>query len=92
MGADLRTALVAFGLVFVSELGDKTQLTTMMLAAQSRAPLAVFLGGAGALVFSSLLAVVFGEAITRLIPPAMIRTGAAAAFIGLGALMLLGRG
>jgi len=92
LGFDVKALLVTFGLVFLAELGDKTQLTTMMLAAQSRTPAAVFVGGACALVLSSVLAVVFGEAITRLIPPSMIRTGAAVAFIGLGAIMLVGRG
>ncbi len=88
---DLKTALGTFALIFFAELGDKTQLTTMMLAAQSKAPAAVFIGAAGALVLTSLLGVVFGETVTRLIPVTYVRTGAGIAFIVLGALLISGK-
>jgi putative Ca2+/H+ antiporter (TMEM165/GDT1 family) len=92
VGFDLRALAVAFGLVFLAELGDKTQLTTLMLAAQTRALLPVFFGAAAALVLTSLLGVIFGEAITRLIPAQTIRLASGAAFVLIGGLMLLGRG
>jgi len=92
VGFDVKALLVTFGLVFLAELGDKTQLTTMMLAAQNRSAVAVFVGSAAALVMASLLGVVFGEAITRLVPPSLIKTGAAVAFIAIGGFLLLGRG
>jgi putative Ca2+/H+ antiporter (TMEM165/GDT1 family) len=41
---------------------------------------------------ASLLGVVFGEAITRLVPGTLIRTGAAVGFLAIGALMLVTRG
>jgi putative Ca2+/H+ antiporter (TMEM165/GDT1 family) len=83
--------LSTFGLIFLAELGDKTQLTTMMLAAQSNSATAVFIGAAAALALSALLGVVFGEAITRVIPTGMIHLGAGIAFIGLGLLLVLGK-
>jgi putative Ca2+/H+ antiporter (TMEM165/GDT1 family) len=91
VGFDVKALLVTFGLVFLAELGDKTQLTTMMLAAQNRSAVAVFAGSALALVTASLLGVVFGEAITRLVPASVIRSGAAVGFIAIGALLLIGR-
>jgi putative Ca2+/H+ antiporter (TMEM165/GDT1 family) len=86
------TLLVAFSLVFLSELGDKTQLAVMMLSAQHRAPAAVFMGGAAALLLSTALAVAFGEAITRLLPAATMRLIAGLAFLAMGGIFLLGRG
>jgi putative Ca2+/H+ antiporter (TMEM165/GDT1 family) len=83
--------LSTFGLIFLAELGDKTQLTTMMLAAQTDSALAVFVGAAAALALSALLGVVFGEAITRVVPTQMIHLAAGIAFIGLGLLLVLGK-
>ncbi|MCY0881544.1 MAG: TMEM165/GDT1 family protein [Firmicutes bacterium] len=88
---DWKVLLSTFGLIFFAELGDKTQLTTMMLAAQSDASFSVFLGAALALSLSALLGVVFGEAITRLVPVSYIHMGAGIAFIGMGILLVLGK-
>jgi putative Ca2+/H+ antiporter (TMEM165/GDT1 family) len=88
---DWRVAISTFGLIFLAELGDKTQLGTMMLATQNRAPWSVFLGAALALTLSALLGVVFGEAISRVIPAHYLQLGAGVAFTGLGVLLLLGK-
>ena len=88
---DWKVMFSTFGLIFLAELGDKTQLTTMMLAAQSNSAVAVFVGAAAALALSALLGVVFGEAITRVIPTSVIHLGAGLAFIGLGILLVLGK-
>ncbi|HEY3316155.1 MAG TPA: TMEM165/GDT1 family protein [Bacillota bacterium] len=85
---DWRLFLSTFGLIFLAELGDKTQLTTMTLAAQSRSPWSVFFGAALALSLTSLLGVVFGEALTKLIPRQYLHTGAGMAFIILGILLV----
>mgnify|MGYP000377408638 CR=1 FL=1 len=87
----LRTALVTFGLIFLAELGDKTQLTTMMLAIQSKKPWAVFLGAAAALCLTSLLGVTVGEFLARAVPLAYVRRVAGVGFVVLGGLLLLGR-
>jgi putative Ca2+/H+ antiporter (TMEM165/GDT1 family) len=78
-----------FGMIFLAELGDKTQLATFAFAAESKTRLAVFLGAAGALVLTSLLAVVFGSAVSKLIPPTHIKIGAGVLFVLLGLWMLL---
>ena len=77
--------------VFFAELGDKTQLSTMMLASSKKAPLSVFTGSAVALVLSSLIGVLVGDTLYRFVPPAVIKTLAGGGFLVIGALILLGR-
>ncbi len=86
---DFKVMLTTFGMIFLAELGDKTQLATFAFAAESKTRLAVFLGAAGALILTSLLAVVFGSAVSRLIPANYIKIGAGALFVLLGLWMLL---
>jgi Ca2+/H+ antiporter, TMEM165/GDT1 family len=86
---DLKVILTTFGMIFLAELGDKTQLATFAFAADSKTKLAVFIGSAGALIVTSLLAVVFGAAVSRLIPPNTIKMGAGGLFVVLGLWMLL---
>ncbi len=63
----------------------------MALAARSGAPLSVFLGAISALALVTLIGVVFGAFITRIIPESYIHTIAGAMFIVIGLLMLAGR-
>jgi putative Ca2+/H+ antiporter (TMEM165/GDT1 family) len=86
---DFKVMFTTFGMIFLAELGDKTQLATFAFAAESKTRLAVFLGSAGALVLSSLLAVVLGSVVSRWIPAAHIQIGAGVLFILLGLWMLL---
>ena len=81
-----------FAAIFLAELGDKTQLATLSLAAGGSSRLIVFAGAALALVATSAIAVLAGEAVSRVIPPVWIRRGAGALFIVLGVVFLLGRG
>jgi len=89
---DLKVMFTTFGMIFLAELGDKTQLATFAFAAENKTRLAVFLGSAGALVLTSLLAVVFGSAVGRLIPPHYIRGGAGTLFVLIGLWMFLSPG
>lgn len=81
---DLKLLLTTFGLVFLAELGDKTQLATFCFSADCDSRLSVFLGSAGALVLSSLIAVVFGAAVSRVVPPNYIKIGAGIFFVIVG--------
>jgi putative Ca2+/H+ antiporter (TMEM165/GDT1 family) len=86
---DFKTMFTTFGMIFLAELGDKTQLATFGFAAESKSRLAVFLGSAGALVLTSLLAVVFGSVVSRVVPANYIKIGAGGLFVLLGLWMLL---
>jgi len=83
--------LQAFGLLFLAELGDKTQLAVIGLAAKHRAPVPVFLGAVSALALVTLLGAMGGEALARLVPASYLRKGAAIAFMAMGVLMFLDR-
>lgn len=87
---DWKLFATTFGVVFLAELGDKTQLATLSLAAGSSSRWVVFAGSALALVATSAVAVLFGEAIARVIPPHWIQRGAGALFLIMGVAFLLG--
>jgi putative Ca2+/H+ antiporter (TMEM165/GDT1 family) len=54
---DWKALVSTFGVVFLAELGDKTQLATFALTASGRSKTAVLIGSASALVLTSVLAV-----------------------------------
>ncbi|HVU01355.1 MAG TPA: TMEM165/GDT1 family protein [Polyangiaceae bacterium] len=73
--------------IFLAELGDKTQLATLALATE-RSRWAVFAGSALALVTTSALAVLGGDALARAVPPHWIKRGAGLLFVVLGVTFL----
>ncbi len=81
----------AFAAIFVAEIGDKTQLATLSLSSGGSSRWVVFAGSALALVTTSALAVVGGEALTRIVPPFWLRRAAGVAFLALGAWFLTRR-
>ncbi len=83
----LSALLSTFGLVFVAELGDKTQLAVMTQTCKYRAPWAVFVGGSLALTAVTALGAVGGQVLGTLIPESVLRFIAALAFIVMGALI-----
>ncbi len=87
----LKSIGVAFLLVFLAELGDKTQLSTMILASKSSSIWHTFIGSASALVLSSLLGVLAGSLLNRHIPLTYIQYVSGIAFIVVGVLLLLGK-
>ena len=78
----------AFVTLFLAELGDKTQLAIITMSANTESKVAVFIGASLALVIVSLLAVLFGAALTQIIPVEWLQRIVAAAFIIIGVLML----
>ena len=53
--------ITSFTTIFIAELGDKTQLATLMLSAESGRPLIVFIGSSFALLCSSIAGVLIGK-------------------------------
>ena len=79
----------AFFMIFLAELGDKTQISTFAFASESKSPLSVFLGAALALVCSSFIGVVLGGVVGRFVPDRIMKFVAAAVFLGFGAWTLV---
>jgi putative Ca2+/H+ antiporter (TMEM165/GDT1 family) len=88
---DLKLLASTFALVFLAELGDKTQLATLGLAASGGSRLMVFVGASVALIATSGLAVLLGGAVARAIPPVWIHRAAGVAFVVMGILFLFGK-
>ena len=75
--------------VFLAELGDKTQLAALLLSAQSGRPGVVFLGASLALISSSLVGVLLGRWLSRLMAPQQLERSAGIVMVALG--LWLGR-
>lgn len=79
---------LAFGLLFLAELGDKTQLAVFTLVAQHKDPWSVFIGASVALILVTLLGAFFGQVVTRYVPTVYLQVGAGLLFFGIGVLVL----
>lgn len=77
--------IVIFTTVFLAELGDKTQLATLLFATEREtSPLQVFAAASGALVLSTALAVVLGVAAERYLAMLPLKLLAGAGFVAIG--------
>jgi Predicted membrane protein len=71
--------------VFIAEIGDKTQLATMLFATDHQlSPFRVFAASSAALVTSSAIAVLAGSAVTRFIPVSALKIVAGLGFVAIG--------
>ncbi len=77
--------MTAFLMIFLAEMGDKTQLVTASLSAQHDAPLTVFAASTLALWLVSLLGIFAGRQLNRFVPLAWIHRAAGSLFIVFGA-------
>ena len=89
---DLRLLLSTFAVVFVAELGDKTELVVLGLAAGGKSKLVVFLGAALALVAATGVAVLVGEGLSRIVSPVWLERFAGVLFLLLGLYTLYPKG
>jgi Ca2+/H+ antiporter, TMEM165/GDT1 family len=89
MQAFWATFATAFLAVFVAELGDKTQLAALGLAASTERPWAVLAGSTLALVLAATLAVLAGRALHKVLEPRWLHYGGAALFVAIGVVMLV---
>ncbi len=89
---DLRLFATVFGTIFIAELGDKTQLATLLYASDSSHPkLTVFAASAAALVLTSALGVLAGSLVADYVNPKVVRWVAGLGFIAVGVWVLIGR-
>ena len=73
-----------FVTVFLAEIGDKTQLTTITLSSTTNKPLAVFLGSSLALILATLLGALAGGSISNLIQPFLLKVLSGIVFLVIG--------
>ena len=88
---DWRVLLTTFGIVFLAEMGDKTQIAAMTMAAEKKRPWEVFIGASLALVAVSAIGVLVGSVLGQYLPLEWIKRAAGAAFIIIGVLVLIGK-
>ncbi|MBW2501286.1 MAG: TMEM165/GDT1 family protein [Deltaproteobacteria bacterium] len=89
---DWQSFLTVFATVFIAELGDKTQLATLLFASDSdRSRLTVFLAASAALIVASGVGVLAGGALSRFVSPTVLQWVAGVGFIGIGVWVLLSR-
>jgi putative Ca2+/H+ antiporter (TMEM165/GDT1 family) len=87
---DLKLFAVVFGTIFVAELGDKTQLATLLYASDAENPkLTVFAASALALVLTSAIGVLAGSAVSQYVSPKVVSWIAGIGFIVIGLWILL---
>ncbi len=80
---------LSFIAVFLSELGDKSQLAAIALGGSSKFPQMVFLGTASALLLTSFLGVLLGQGMAEILPTNIVKIIAATGFAFMGLRLLL---
>lgn len=79
----------AFALNFVAELGDKTQLAVIVLAATYAAPASVFVGGSIGLAIIAVMSVAIGAALARVIQAKWLQRISTILFIAVGVVLIV---
>jgi len=87
---DWKVLASTFGLLFLAELGDKTQLAVISMTCKTGKPWMVFLGAALALIIVTLIGAFAGQLIAQYVPVAVINKIAAALFVVMGVAMWFG--
>ena len=85
----MESLLVSTGIVALAEMGDKTQLLSLILAARYRKPIPIILGILIATLVNHGLAGALGGWITQMVGPALLRWILGLGFIAMGAWMLI---
>lgn len=89
---DLKLFATVFLTVFIAELGDKTQLATLLYASDDSHPkMTVFAASAAALVAASAIAVLAGSILAEVLDPKLVRWAAGFGFIAVGIWVLVAR-
>jgi Ca2+/H+ antiporter, TMEM165/GDT1 family len=77
-----------FVTIFLAEVGDKTQVTTLLMSAQSHKPWVVFAGASSALVATSLLGVLLGRWLAKRLSPRTLEVGAGLTLLVIAVLLV----
>lgn len=77
-----------FVTIFLAEIGDKTQLATLLISAESRSPLVVFCGAALALIMTSLIGVLLGQWLAKRLSPQRLEVIVAGLLLVIAVLLL----
>ena len=86
---DISIVLAMFSIISVAELGDKTQLASIVPAARYMDPFPVFLGIILAFTLVMGIGVAAGAGIKRVVPRKYLKVGSAILFILFGALFII---
>lgn len=81
---DWKMFATVFGTVFLAELGDKTQLATLLFASKSVSLWTIFIAAAAALVLTSAIGVAAGAAISQHVNPKYLSYAAGLGFVVIG--------
>lgn len=76
LGCEVKIFASTFVTIFLAELGDKTQLTTLLMSAESQSPWTVFAGAGIALVCTSLLGILLGRWLATKVTPKTLEISA----------------
>ena len=87
----MKVIWLAFGAIFLAELGDKTQLAILAMTGRGYSPWAVFIGAMLAFLVLTAIAVLVGDWVQARIPAEMITKLAGASFVLIGILMWFGK-
>ena len=89
----LQLFATVFATVFVAELGDKTQLATLLYAAKAENPkLTIFAGAAAALVLAAAIGVAAGSLVAQFVSPKVLSWVAGGGFIAIGVWTIVNAG
>ena len=88
----IRAFFTVFTTVFIAEIGDKTQLATMLFASEAKVnKWVIFAGSAVALTLAAAIGVIVGAQLERFISPRTLKVIAGIGFIAIGAWTLVSR-
>lgn len=88
----MKIFLTAFITIFLAELGDKTQLATLLFAAnKDHSKLTIFFGAALALISTSAIAVLLGATLSNFVDEKTLKTIGGIGFLGVGVWTLLSK-
>lgn len=75
--------------IFLAELGDKTQIATLLMSAESHSPALVFIGAGTALIATSLLGVLIGRWLSNHLSPRTLDIAAGITLLTISLLLIL---